>query len=232
MINENLKEKALFIFKLLEKHYPDAKTILKWGNNFELLTAIILSAQCTDKKVNEVTAKLFPKYRNLKLKNKSLNLKNIKLTPEIQEIINFSAIPITELETDIKSTGFYRNKAKNLKNAANFILEHYFGILPKTINELIKIPGVGRKTANVFLGNAHGITEGIAVDTHVAKQAQLLGFTKNTNPDKIEVDLINLFPKDKWFKLTYLLIEHGRNMRMAKSKRSRCDDPKCILCKK
>ncbi len=231
------KDKAQEIFKLLEKHYPNAKMILKWGNNFELLTSIILSAQCTDKKVNEVTSVVFPKYKKsraeLKEKYKEYETRIKDLSKEeIIEIVNFAYIPLAELEQDIKSTGFYHNKAKSLQNAAKYVLDICQGILPKTIDELTKIPGVGRKTANVFLGNAYGIYEGIAVDTHVRKQAQLLGFTKNTDPDKIEQDLMKLFPQTDWFKLTYLLIEHGRNMRMAKASRIICDDPKCILCQK
>lgn len=231
MKKNDLKKHATFIYNLLEKHYPNAKMILNWGNNFELLVAIILSAQCTDKKVNEVTEKMFPKYKNLKLKSKE-NAEKIKLNFEIEEIINFAKIPLSEIEKDIKPTGFYHNKAKSLQNAAKYILEHFNGILPKNIDEMIKISGVGRKTANVFLGNAYGIVEGIAVDTHVTKQAQILGLTKNTTPEKIEKELMDLYPKDKWFKLTYLLIEHGRYMRMAKDKRKKCNNKNCILCEK
>ena len=117
------KDKAYKIFKLLKEHYPNAKMILKWGNNFELLVAIILSAQCTDKKVNEVTAKLFPKFQKLKLENTSDEFSNLKIIPEIQEIINFAEIPLLELEQDIRSTGFYHNKAKNIKNAAKMVLD-------------------------------------------------------------------------------------------------------------
>ncbi len=220
------------VFSLLKKHYPDAKMLLKWENNFELLVAIILSAQCTDKKVNDVTSKLFPKFRDLKLKSKNIKQKSedIKISPEMQEIINFAEIPLQELEQDIKSTGFYHNKAKNIKAAAQYVLEKYKGSIPKTIKELIAIPGVGRKTANVFLGNAYRIVEGIAVDTHVTKQSQLLGFTKNSNPEKIEQDLMKLFDKKDWFKLTYLLIEHGRNVRKKKSDRIVCNDNNCIIC--
>lgn len=222
------KEYTQKLLKILKEHYPQAKMILEWGNNFELLVAIILSAQCTDKKVNEVTSIVFPKYRKLKLKSSLKNLA-IEITPEIQEIINFAEVPLSELEQDIKSTGFYHNKAKNVQAAAKVVLEKYHGILPRTIVELTTIPGVGRKTANVFLGNAYHIYEGIAVDTHVTKQSQVLGLTKQTNPEKIEQDLMKLFDKKDWFPLTYLLIEHGRNMRKKASDRITCGEKDCLL---
>lgn len=210
------KEYANEIFSLLKSHYPQAKMILEWHTPWELLVAIILSAQCTDKKVNEVTARLFPKYKNSQ-------------TSELEEIKNYATVPLQELEQDIKSTGFYHNKAKNIQKAAGVVLETYNGVLPKTITALTKIPGVGRKTANVFLTNAYHIDEGIAVDTHVTKQAQALKLTHNTKPEKIEQDLMQLFPKDKWHTLTYLLIEHGRNLRKKKSDRVTCGNPTCPL---
>lgn len=235
------KAYAQKVFQLLKSHYPNAKMVLKWTNNFELLVSIILSAQCTDKKVNEVTATVFPKYRRegpelapqyskymrMVIANEQKQLKIPK--EDVVEMVNFAFVSLTELEQDIKSTGFYHNKAKNVQAAAKVVLEKFYGSLPKTIAELTTIPGVGRKTANVFLGNAYGIYEGIAVDTHVTKQAQLLGLTKNTTPEKIEQDLMNLFPKDQWFPLTYLLIEHGRNIRQRKANRLSCKDPLCIL---
>lgn len=226
------KEKAQEIFALLKKHYPQAKMILVWRNNFELLVAIILSAQCTDKKVNEVTATLFPKYRTEKheFAKEYARFSQIALPKEqVVELVNFATISLRELEQDIKSTGFYHNKAKNVQAAAKTVLEKFMGILPKTIEEMTTIPGVGRKTANVFLGNAYGIHEGIAVDTHVTKQAQLLGLTQNKMPEKIERDLMQLFPKNEWFQLTYLLIEHGRNVRRKKSDRVTCGNPHCPL---
>ncbi len=194
--------------------------------------------------VNKVTAKLFPKYRTItqnsqpeadppldeKLKGQKYSSKIKNFTPEIYEIVNFAESDIRELENDIKSTGFYRNKAKNLQAAAKVLLEKYHGTPPQTIKELTTIPGVGRKTANVFLGNAYGIIEGIAVDTHVRKQAQLLGLTKEKTPEKIEKDLMRLFDKKDWFALTYLLIEHGRNMRKRKQERVVCLSKQCILC--
>lgn len=226
------KQHAKEILLLLKSHYPDAKMVLKWGNNWELLVAIILSAQCTDKKVNEVTEKLFPKYEKLRIKNKKYLEKLKAITPQIQEVINFASVPVAELEKDIRSTGFYHNKARNIQAAAKVVLENYHGYIPKTISELIGIPGVGRKTANVFLGNAYGIVEGIAVDTHVSKQSHVLGLTNQTNPDKIERDLMDLFDKKDWFKLTYLLIEHGRNMRRRKDLKITCGKADCLLCNK
>lgn len=220
----------------MQQHYPDAKMILQWGNNFELLVAVILSAQCTDVMVNKVTATLFPKYRKVRNDLRSrreyeADIEKLALSKvENVELENFAYVAIVELENDIRSTGFYHNKAKNIQAAARVVIEKYKGILPKTIAELTTIPGVGRKTANVFLGNAYHVYEGIAVDTHVTKQAQTLGLTTSRNPDKIEQDLMNLFDQNDWFILTYLLIEHGRNMRRKKSDRVVCDNKDCILC--
>ena len=225
-------EKAQEIFQLLKKHYPQAKMILEWRNNFELLVSIILSAQCTDKKVNEVTSIVFPKYRQKRdgFDSHYQNYMRIELPKEQAfELVNFAFVPLGELEQDIKSTGFYHNKALNVQKAALVVLDTFSGILPKTINELTTIPGVGRKTANVFLGNAYGIYEGIAVDTHVTKQSQNLGLSKNSDPLKIEQDLMKLFPQEQWFTLTYLLIEHGRNMRRKNGDRIACGDDSCIL---
>lgn len=251
------KEYAQQIFQTLREHYPNAQMILRWSNNWELLVAIILSAQCTDKKVNEVTAVLFPKYkakrkelesqysdfsrmvipnhvsprlRKEKIFSTELAYQDESLNQEeFTELINFAFVPITELEQDIRSTGFYHNKARNVQAAAKKVLDDFHGVFPKTIVEMTTIPGVGRKTANVFLGNAFGITEGIAVDTHVTKQAQLLGLTTKKTPEKIEQDLMQLFPKNQWFSLTYLLIEHGRNMQRRKDKREACRNAACLL---
>ncbi len=227
------KQKAKEVFNLLKKHYPHAKMILQWSNNWELLVSIILSAQCTDKKVNEVTSRLFPKYSNTweRFEPTYKKYENLTSLPSYQvvEIVNFAYVPISKLEADIKPTGFYHNKAKNVQAAAIKILTDFNGILPKTIESLITIPGVGRKTANVFLGNAYHIYEGIAVDTHVMKQSQLFGFTKEKTPEKIEKDLMKLFDKKDWFTLTYLLIEHGRNMRKKRQDRTSCNNPTCLL---
>lgn len=228
------KEYAQKVFALLKSHYPNAHIILQWSNNFELLTSIILSAQCTDKKVNEVTSIVFPKYQQRR-KEFDKQYENYSRTQiakeETIELVNFAFVPIVELEQDIKSTGFYHAKAKSVQNAAKTILENFKGIIPKTIKELITIPGVGRKTANVFLTNAYGINEGIAVDTHVKKQAKLLGLTNSDDPIKIEQDLMRLFSKNQWHNITYLLIEHGRNVRKKKSDRTLCDNKDCSLCK-
>ncbi|MBI5356459.1 endonuclease III [Candidatus Collierbacteria bacterium] len=156
------------ILTILKRTYPHAKIVLNYGNNWELLVSVILSAQCTDKKVNEVTAKLFPKYK------KTMSNEQKTMSDEEGELENFSRIPIKTLEQDVKSTGFYRNKAKNIQAAAKIILEKFGGKLPRTMEEMLTIPGVARKTANVVLGNAYGIVEGIAVDTHVLRLSQRL----------------------------------------------------------
>jgi endonuclease-3 len=186
---KKLKEKALKIIKVLKKLFPTAKIALNYSNPWELLVAVVLSAQCTDKKVNEVTKKLFKKYKTLD--------DYIKANPR-------------EFEQDIKSTGFYKNKAKNILATARIIKEKFNGQVPKTMEELLTLPGIGRKSANVILGNAYGIVEGIAVDTHVRRLAKKLGLTKNTDPDKIEKDLMQIIPKKYWFPFTYWLIEYGR----------------------
>lgn len=229
MTTEDQKKRAYAIFNALKKHYPNSKTVLQYSNPWELVVAVILSAQCTDAKVNEVTSKLFPKFRSLSsrgAKRREVSERFLLLDSarsrndkeELQEIINFAEVPIKELGQDIKSTGFYNSKAKSVQGAAQTLLEKFNGIVPKTITDLTTLPGVGRKTANVVLGNAFGIIEGIAVDTHVKKQAFKFGFTKNTDPEKIEQDLMQLFDKKDWMKVTYVLIEHGRAMRFQKDK--------------
>ncbi len=184
------KKRGMRILAKMKKLFPKAGMILKHKNNWELLVAVILSAQCTDKKVNEVTEKLFKKYRT---------------------IDDYAFSNSRELENDIYATGFYRNKAKNIIAAAKYLTEHHKRQLPKTMAEMLKIPGVGRKTANVVLGNAFGIVEGIAVDTHVKRLAGVLDLSDEKTPEKIERDLMVIFPKKDWFRLTYLLIEYGRN---------------------
>ena len=206
------KFRAQKILSLLRKHYPNAKIILKYSNNFELLVSVILSAQTTDTQVNKVTSSLFPKYQK---ENKNF----IKLYEEYKDsktsqkeligIINFASVDLKELENDIKSIGLFRNKARNIKLASQVLLDKFNAEIPKTMAEITTLPGVGRKTANVVLGNAYGIVEGIAVDTHVKRLSQKYGFTKK--------DLMKLFDKKDWFSVTYLLIEHGRNIRKTKS---------------
>jgi len=199
-----VKQRATEIIERLEEEYPDAKIVLNYSNTLELLVAVILSAQCTDKKVNEVTAGLFKKYR---------------------EVSDYANVPLGELERDIRPTGFYRNKAKNIKGAANMIIERFGGEVPSTMEDLILLPGVARKTANIVLGNAFGVVEGIAVDTHVKRLSNRLGLSENSGPEKIERDLMEAVPRDKWFRFTYLLIEHGRAV--CDAKKPKCDS--CLL---
>jgi endonuclease III len=177
------------IFAELERLFPLAGMILRYGNPWELLVAVELSAQCTDARVNLVTQKLFKKYRTL------------------DDYVN--ADP-REFEKDIFQTGFYKNKTKNILAAARVVKERFGGVLPKTMEEMLTIPGVGRKTANVVLGNAYGLAEGIAVDTHVMRLAQVLGLSKKKTAEKIEKDLMKIIPQKSWFRSTYLLIDYGR----------------------
>ncbi len=201
---EERKKRAKRILGTLKRLYPRAGMMLRYSNNWELLVAVILSAQCTDKKVNEVTATLFKKYRAL------------------NDYVNANP---REFEKDIYQTGFFRSKTKSILGAARLIKRKYKGKIPKTMNEMLEIPGVARKTANIVLGNAYKIVEGIAVDTHVRRLSTLLGFTKETNTDKIERDLMELLPQSEWFKWTYRIIEHGRAICIAN--RPKCD--KCPL---
>ena len=184
--------KAKEILKRLKKFYPDAKIRLNYGNHIQLLAAVILSAQCTDKKVNEVTEKLFRKYKTAR---------------------DFARANRARFEQEIKSTGFYRAKAKNIINACKMIECDFGGKLPKTMAEMIQLPGVARKTANIVLGNAYGIVEGIAVDTHVRQFANYCGLSNHHDPVKIERDLMELFPKKNWFTLTYMIINYNREMK-------------------
>ncbi|MCL5006711.1 MAG: endonuclease III [Patescibacteria group bacterium] len=183
------KAKTLKVLRALKKIYPAPKMQLRYSNNWELLVAVVLSAQCTDKKVNEVTAKLFKKYKRF---------------------ADYLRADRREFERDIKPTGFYRSKTKSILAAAQIIQKKFKGKLPKTMEEMVTIPGVGRKTANVVLWNAYGVIAGIAVDTHVRRLARLLGLTKETNPNKIEQDLTKLIPRKDWPYITYALIQYGR----------------------
>lgn len=185
------KKRANKIVKKLRGLFPDAKIVLKYHNTWELLVSVILSAQCTDKQVNIVTQKLFEKYKTLE---------------------DYVKVDLEEFEDDIKSTGFYHNKAKNILASAKIVKEQFGGTVPDTMDELLTLPGVARKTANVVLGNAFDIVEGIAVDTHVKRLSQKLGLTDNSDPVKIEQDLMKLLPKKDWFFLTYGLIEYGRHI--------------------
>ncbi|MCR4330539.1 MAG: endonuclease III [Patescibacteria group bacterium] len=196
------KEKARKVLRELKRLIPNAKMALRYSNNWELLVAVILSAQCTDKKVNEVTEKLFKKYKKL---DDYVNARN------------------SEFEKDIYSTGFYRNKTKNILASAKLVKETFGGKIPNTMEAILTLPGVSRKTANVVLGNAYGVVEGIAVDTHVIRLSRLLGLSTEKDPKKIEQDLMQILPKKEWFTFTYYLIEYGRNYCPAK----RHDHAKC-----
>ena len=192
------------VYSRLKKHYPNARMILRYSSHWELLVAVVLSAQCTDQKLHQATEKLFAKYRTLD---------------------DYVRAKPSEFEKDIYSTGFYRAKTKNILAAAMVIKEKFHGIVPKTMNEILQIPGVARKTANVVLGNAHGIVEGIAVDTHVRRVSNRLGLSKSENPGIIEKDLMAVLPKKHWFQWTYLVIEHGRAI--CKAPKPLCE--KCFL---
>lgn len=202
MNNENGKEKILKIIELLKKEYPEAKTALVFRNPLEILVATILSAQCTDERVNIVTKELFKKYK----------------TPE-----DYSNADISVFEKEIKSTGFYKNKAKNIISSCKMIVEKFNSRVPDTMEDLITLPGVARKTANIVLWNGYGKISGIAVDTHVRRLSQRLGLTKNKDQDKIEIDLMKITPKEQWPHLSNLLISHGRKVCFARN-------PKCSDC--
>ena len=201
-INLEPKTRALKIIELLEKEHMDAKIALNYSNPLELLVATMLSAQSTDETINKVTKTLFKKYTK----------------PE-----DYANAKLTELEQDIRSTGFYHNKAKNLQRATKMLVEKYNSKVPKTMEELVKLPGAARKTANIVLTNAFGVIAGVAVDTHVRRLAQRLGLSENKDPNKIEQDLMSIAPKDKWMRLTDLLIFHGRRVCTAKK-------PNCAGC--
>ncbi|MBI2426293.1 MAG: endonuclease III [Candidatus Kerfeldbacteria bacterium] len=189
------------ILRILKKTYPNAECALIHRNAWELLIATILSAQCTDVRVNMVTPVLFKTYP----------------TPE-----TLAKAPIAKIERIIRSTGFYHNKAKAIKGASALIVKKFHGKVPRTIEELLQLPGVARKTANVVLGTAFGKNEGVVVDTHVKRLAARLGLSKHTSPAKIEQDLMALFPKNEWTNLSHMLIWHGRQICTAR--KPRCGD--------
>ena len=197
----HLKARADKIRKVLRDIFPEVKTQLFHQNAFQLLVATILSAQCTDKQVNQVTPVLFKKLK----------------TPE-----DFATAPLKSIEKWIRPTGFFHNKAKNIKNCAKAILEQHDGKVPRTLDELVKLPGVGRKTANVFLGAAYGIP-GVVVDTHVGRISNRLGLTENKNPVKIEYDLMDIVPRREWNDFCLRLIFFGRSTCTARK-------PKCPQC--
>jgi endonuclease III len=203
-----IEARAPEIVRRLSETYPDAHVALRFSNALECLVATILSAQCTDEKVNEVTATLFTKYR---------------------KAADYLAVPEDELRADVKPTGFYNQKAASIRAACQRIVDAYGGEVPGTMDELLTLRGVARKTANIVLGNAFGVVEGIAVDTHVRRLAERLGFSGQKDPDKIERDLMSLIPQDRWFDFTYVLIDHGRAI--CSAKKPRCADcPVNDLC--
>ncbi len=197
-----VEQRAPEIQERLSRAYPDAKVALRFSNPLECLVATILSAQCTDEKVNEVTAILFRKYRKAE---------------------DYVRVPEKELKQDIKPTGFFNQKAAAIREACRRIVEVYDGEVPDTMEELVTLRGVARKTANIVLGNSYGKVEGIAVDTHVKRVANRLGLSDESDPDKIERDLMRLAPRERWFPFTYVLIDHGRAICAARK-------PRCAEC--
>ena len=207
-MSPTLKQRASAIDRILKRLFPHAGMFLHFRTPWECMVAVQLSAQCTDKKVNEVTARLFKKYRTL------------------DDYVKASASrrAVKEFEKDIFQTGFYRNKTKNILAAAKLVKTKFGGKLPRTMGEMLTIPGVARKTANVVLGNVHGVVEGIAVDTHVGRLARQWGLSKHTDPVKVERDLMALLPKKEWFHWTYRTIEYGRKYSPA-IKKDHSDEP-------
>lgn len=199
---KDTKARTAEIIKRLKKAYPTAHCALNHTNAFELLIATILSAQCTDERVNIVTSTLFRKYRGPR---------------------DLAAASQAELESDIRSTGFFRNKARNIRAASQRLIDEFGGEVPSTMDELLSLPGVARKTANVVLGNAFGMASGVVVDTHVSRLSQRLGLTKEKTPEKIELDLQALVPKKHWVMFSHWLIFHGRQTCQARK-------PKCTEC--
>lgn len=202
MATAEQKKRTQQIIRLLKRAYPDAKCSLNHSNAFELLIATILSAQCTDERVNIVTADLFRKYRR----------------PE-----DYLSVSEKELQKDIRTTGFFRNKTKSIQGTAKVLTEQYGGKVPHSMDELLQLPGVARKTANVVLGNAFGVKSGIVVDTHVTRLSHRLGLTEQKTAERIERDLVELVPKKDWVIFSHLLIYHGRKVCKARN-------PACAEC--
>lgn len=196
------KRHAAQVVKILAKTYPAAKCALDYRSPLELLIATILSAQCTDVRVNIVTKELFQKYRSA---------------------ADYAAADPRQLESEIKSTGFFRSKTKSIQAACRTLIEEYGGEVPQDIEALVKLPGVGRKTANVVLGTAFGIASGVVVDTHVRRVSKRLGLTKHKEPEKIERDLMAVLPKKEWVAFSHRVIHHGRRICVARK-------PKCDVC--
>jgi endonuclease-3 len=204
LANNPEKERTRKIIVQLKKAYPDAKCSLNHSSPLELLIATILSAQCTDERVNIVTADLFRKYRSC---------------------ADYLKVPASELQNDVRTTGFFRNKTRSIQGACKVLSEKYGDRVPNTIEELLELPGVARKTANVVLGNAFGIASGIVVDTHVSRLSRRLGLTRHRQPDKIERDLVELVSKKDWIDFSHLLIYHGRQI--CRARKPLCE--KCVV---
>ncbi|HUW47734.1 MAG TPA: endonuclease III, partial [Patescibacteria group bacterium] len=200
------KRRVVEVIESLEKEFPEAGVALHYANPLELLVATILSAQTADRRVNIVTKSLFRKYRKAE---------------------DYANADLSALELEIKSTGFYHNKAKNIRKAGEMLVQKYHSQVPKTMPEMLELPGVARKTANIVLQNAYGVVEGIAVDTHVRRVSARLGLTENQDPNKIEQDLMKIVPKEKWVRITDLLITLGR--RVCTAKKPICET--CVLTK-
>jgi len=196
------KRHAAVVVGILQRAYPDATCSLNFRNPLELLVATVLSAQCTDQRVNLVTEELFAKY---------------------QCAADYADARPAQLERDVKSTGFFRNKTKSIKGCCEALLQRYEGKVPKTIDELTELPGIGRKTANVILGTAFGIASGVVVDTHVGRISRRLGLTRQKNPEKVEQDLMQLVPEREWIALSHRMISHGRRVCTARK-------PDCEPC--
>jgi len=203
-VTEKDRKRVAGIVRLLRKHYPQSRTALEFRNPFEILVATILAAQCTDERVNKVTPALFARYP----------------TPA-----DFARADRGELETLIRSTGFFRNKAKSILGASRMIVEEFGGVVPDSMEKLVALPGVARKTANIVLSAGYGKAEGIAVDTHARRLSQRLGLSRESDPDKIERDLLAVVPKDDWLDFNSLLVDHGRAL--CQARKPRC--PECFL---
>ena len=193
---------AAKIVRLLGRHYPNATCSLDFQSPLELLVATILSAQCTDERVNIVTKDLFRKYRSA---------------------ADYAQAPLADLEKDIQSTGFYRNKAKSIQNCCRLLAEQYDGQVPQDIDQLVELPGIGRKTANVILGTAFGIASGVVVDTHVTRLSHRLGLSQQKDAEKIEKDLMQVIPGKEWVAFSHRMIQHGRKVCVARK-------PQCVIC--
>jgi len=203
-----VKRHAARVTRQLRRHYPDANCALDFRNPLELLVATILSAQCTDQRVNLVTKDLFKKYRSA---------------------ADYARATQSQLEREIKSTGFFRNKAKSIRACCGLLVERYGGQLPEDLDALVELPGIGRKTANVVLGTAFGIASGVVVDTHVGRVSRRLGLTENKDPNKVERDLMEQIPKKQWVAFSHQMIHHGR--RVCSARKPKCEEcPMASFC--